>query len=191
MNPDAFLQILIVHFPGMTAPNHDIARVLQPQYLTHAIMRILGKIDNTVRIEFSGEIETVHVPFRPAIGDVTPAVFSLDPRQAGKGHDHLAFEVMGVHAEVAAGKGIAQIVHGEFHEAKQRGVIELLIARIADGDLPFGCQSLIERIQPRRTAFIQNGGMRDRVRNSRFRGHSVLYFSFASCLLSTLTIRRD
>jgi len=66
------LQISIVHLAVLLGAHLDPTYLQQPQRLGHAVVRVLRIVDNAMRPEFPGQVQSVDISLGATVGDVAP-----------------------------------------------------------------------------------------------------------------------
>ncbi len=150
VNPNRFLQVIAVNFAIRERLDHDVLHLQDSKNLGDTVVGVLAVVADSVRVEFSRQIEPIHVPFGSSIGDIAPIAVFRGVTELGKPVNHFAFEPVRVEAIGPVFKGIPDIVDRKVEESIELVEIEISGAGITNEMLaPLG-EFLEQTIEPRR-----------------------------------------
>ena len=116
MHPYHVIQVVVVDLPVLLPLDHDVPRVQDAHVFQHAVVRLFGEVEDRVGEQLAGQIQPVHVAFRPARCNVSPGFLRRDPQQTRETFDYLPLEGVGVALVVAGMKWVADVVERVFEK---------------------------------------------------------------------------
>ena len=105
------------------------SKFLSPERSAPLILDALRVVDNPIGIEFSSQVESIHIPFCTSVSHVPPDVIT-SMGQLGEEMDDLSFDLMGIDPKVTIGKRIPHVINTEFKKAEQLRIIEIEVTRV-------------------------------------------------------------
>mmetsp|Transcript_1879 Transcript_1879/g.2635 ORF Transcript_1879/g.2635 Transcript_1879/m.2635 type:complete len:222 (+) Transcript_1879:807-1472(+) len=105
-----------------------------PCCLEHAVVSLLGTVENTIGVTLPRKEDSVEVSLCAAGGNVTPVLILGYLPELGKEVDDRALELTRVHAVVGGDEGIAEVVDGELHKFVQLFVVVDEVVGVAEVD---------------------------------------------------------
>src|SRR4030095_4791940 len=152
MEPKHFPKVFVVDLAILLASDHDAARAENAHDLGGGIMRMLRVIDDSVRVEFTREVEPVEIALSSARRHVAPGFSLLCAEMLLEKGDNLTFERKRILPINGFSKRIANIVQREAQERCEFRIIVVLAARVANkrGRKPFHLREKIVEPPSRR-----------------------------------------
>ncbi len=157
MNADRLPQVRIVDFAARQRTDHDARHLQHAQVLAHAVMRVFRIVHHAVGHQLASQVESIQVPFRAAVGDVTPERIRIGVRQTGEPVQHFPLDVLRVDAIRARCVGIPDVVDGELEEPVEFRVVEHAGTGIPDKRLCFAFHRSIQLLETRLLVLGQRG----------------------------------
>ena len=131
MNGQHVPEVVIVDLAVGTSFDGGVRHVEDAGNLEDRIVGFLGEVQHALRVEFPGQVEAVHIALGATRGDVAPSVVGVQSGELGEVEYDLSFELVGVAPVVGLVEGVSDVVEAVAEEWYERGVVEVLVARVA------------------------------------------------------------
>ena len=101
--------------------------------LSDRVVGVLGVVDDAIGMQFTREVETIHIALCPTAGDVAPSIRLRGSCPRSELPNDFSLDFVGVQAEVRVTEGVAEIIRMAAKQWREFVVVEPLIAGVAEG----------------------------------------------------------
>mmetsp|Transcript_33594 Transcript_33594/g.60670 ORF Transcript_33594/g.60670 Transcript_33594/m.60670 type:complete len:208 (+) Transcript_33594:875-1498(+) len=126
-----FTEFIVVNFTRLKGGDLFSGHTIHSSSLKDGVVRLTRSVENSVRMIFTSNINTMEVTFSAASSDVTPVLILIDIPKSSKPVQDTNLKFTRMNTIIALNEGITQVVDTVFGKAFKRTIIKVQVVGVS------------------------------------------------------------